>query len=101
MPSAPTPVARAQIRRMTCGSFSVPRGSDRVHAALADATDRRTKALSVLASTNVPMTDAGLAGVQPGLQRDPFVSWLVLGADHALNAALGGFFARYPDYAPR
>ncbi len=51
-------------------------------------------------SSNVPMTAAGLAAVQPTLAPDPTMIALVAAADLQLNAALGPFFSQtFPDYS--
>jgi 2',3'-cyclic-nucleotide 2'-phosphodiesterase (5'-nucleotidase family) len=51
-------------------------------------------------SSNVPMTTAGLAAVQPTLAPDPTMISLVGTADLQLNAALGPFFSQtFPDYS--
>lgn len=58
-----------------------------------------TKTTTLNDFSNVPMTDAGLAAVDPGLVADPIQSLLVRSADLQLNASLGPFFSvTFPDY---
>jgi len=59
-----------------------------------------SKTTTLNAFTNVPMTDAGLAGIDPGLVADPITSALVRFTDQQLNTNLGPFFSTvFPDYS--
>jgi 2',3'-cyclic-nucleotide 2'-phosphodiesterase (5'-nucleotidase family) len=59
-----------------------------------------TKTTTVNAFSNVPMTDAGLAAVNPGLVADPVMARIVRFTDQQLNLNLGPFFSlTFPDYS--
>jgi 2',3'-cyclic-nucleotide 2'-phosphodiesterase (5'-nucleotidase family) len=59
----------------------------------------RSKSTTLDASSNLPMTDASLAGVNRRLAPDRLLTRIVRSTDHQLNVQLGAFFSQaFPDY---
>ena len=94
----------ASVHAMTNGTWTtqiIDAGAYGTNVSRIDLTFKpSTRTTTVNAFSNVPMTDAGLAAVSPGLVRYEVMSRIVRFTDQQLNLSLGPFFSTtFPDYS--